>query len=164
MTSSRSTAPVAPQQRLVSRLVLHLGKICYFSGPHSCHGTAKKRMNSIFITGAGAGIGLATARLFAHKGWFVGCADRDEAALGSLQEEIGVERCSTHTLDVVNVESVQQALAEFATRTGGYLQVLHNNAGVLEVSSFEGIELADHRRIIEVNVIGLINVLHAAFP
>ncbi|MEP4394410.1 SDR family NAD(P)-dependent oxidoreductase, partial [Marinobacter sp.] len=49
----------------------------------------------IFITGAGAGIGLETARLFASKGWFVGAADRDETALISLRSELGDEQCST---------------------------------------------------------------------
>jgi NADP-dependent 3-hydroxy acid dehydrogenase YdfG len=38
----------------------------------------------IFITGAGAGIGRATARLFAEQGWFIGAADRDAEALEAL--------------------------------------------------------------------------------
>ena len=36
---------------------------------------------SIFITGAAAGIGAATARLFAAQGWFVGLFDVDEVGL-----------------------------------------------------------------------------------
>jgi NADP-dependent 3-hydroxy acid dehydrogenase YdfG len=121
-------------------------------------------MNTIFITGAGAGIGRATARLFAGKGWFVGASDRDAMALESLQQELGKKRCSVHVLDVLDVSSVQKALAEFTSLTGGSLQVLHNNAGILKVGAFERIALADHRRVIEVNVIGLLNVLHSAFP
>lgn len=121
-------------------------------------------MRSIFITGAGAGIGLATARLFADKTWFVGAADRDAAALQALQQELGIERCSIHVADVVDAASVRKALADFAARCGGRINVLHNNAGILRVGAFEDIALAEHRRIIEVNVIGLLNVLHAAFP
>lgn len=121
-------------------------------------------MNTIFITGAGAGIGLATARLFAGKGWFVGAADRDAAALQALQQELGIERCSIHVTDVADAASVQKALADFAERGGGRIRVLHNNAGILKVGAFEDIALAEHRRIIEINVIGLLNVLHAAFP
>lgn len=123
-----------------------------------------KQMNSIFITGAGAGIGLATARLFASRGWFIGAADRDAAALQALQKELGAGTCSIHAMDVVDPESVQRALAGFAAQTGGKLRVLHNNAGILKVGAFEEISLADHRKIIEINVIGLLNVLHAAFP
>ena len=120
--------------------------------------------NCIFITGAAAGIGRETARLFASKGWFVGAADRDEAALASLESELGDERCSTHIMDVVDETSVRQGLADFASRTGGRLRLLHNNAGILKVGPFEKINLAAHRAVVEVNVIGLMTVLHGAFP
>lgn len=121
-------------------------------------------MDGIFITGAGAGIGLATARLFAANGWFVGAADRDGPALQSLERELGAGRCSIHTLDVTDAAAVREALAAFATHTGGKLRVLHNNAGVIKVGAFEEIGIEEHRRMVEVNVIGLLNVLHAAFP
>ena len=120
--------------------------------------------NCIFITGAAAGIGRETARLFAAKGWFVGAADRDEAALASLESELGDDRCSTHIVDVVDETSVRQGLADFASRTGGRLRLLHNNAGILKVGPFEKINLAAHRAVVEVNVIGLMRVLHGAFP
>ena len=121
-------------------------------------------MNSIFITGAGAGIGRATAHCFADQGWFVGAADLDEAALRSLQDELGEARCSIHVTDVVDPASVRQSLAGFAARTDGRLDVLHNNAGLLRVGRFEAIHLEDHRQLVDVNLTGLINVLHTAFP
>jgi len=46
---------------------------------------------AVFITGAGAGIGQATARAFAELGWFVGLYDRDEAAVKKLALEFGSE-------------------------------------------------------------------------
>lgn len=121
-------------------------------------------MDCIFITGAAAGIGRETARLFATRGWFVGLADRDAAALQVLQEELGEARCSAHVVDVTDIESVRAALQAFTARTGGSLRVLHNNAGILRVGAFEEIPAAEHRRIIDINVTGAINVLHAAFP
>lgn len=57
-------------------------------------------MKTIFITGAAAGIGRATAELFASRGWFVGLADRDAQAIAALAEEIGPQRASAHPLDV----------------------------------------------------------------
>jgi len=120
--------------------------------------------DTIFITGAGAGIGRETALLFASKGWFVGAADRDDAALASLQEALGAENCSIHVMDVVDEASVRQGLAEFAERTDGRLRLLHNNAGILKVGRFEEIPMSAHRATVEVNVIGLMTVLHAAFP
>ncbi|MDL0430000.1 SDR family oxidoreductase [Marinobacter sp. TBZ242] len=118
----------------------------------------------IFITGAGAGIGRATARLFAAEGWFIGAADRDAEALEALRNELGAERCSIHVADVTDSSAVTLALEEFAAHTGGRLKVLHNNAGILKVGPFEKISPEVHRSLVEVNVIGLMNVLHAAFP
>ena len=121
-------------------------------------------MKSIFITGAGAGIGRATAQLFAGKGWFVGAADRDEAALRSLREGLGEASCSVHVMDVTDPASVRQALAGFTARTGGRIDVLHNNAGLLRVGRFETIPLEEHRAQVDVNLTGLLTVLHTAFP
>lgn len=121
-------------------------------------------MDTIFITGGAAGIGRETARLFAARGWFVGIADRDEASLAALQAELGDARCSAHVVDVTDIGSVRTALKAFTGRTGGQLRVLHNNAGILKIGLFEEIDPADHRRTIDINVTGVINVLHAAFP
>lgn len=118
----------------------------------------------IFITGAGAGIGRATARLFAEQGWFIGAADRDAEALEALSKELGADNCSIHIADVTDASSVTQALEQFVAQTGGRLKVLHNNAGILKVGPFEDVSPAVHRSVVEVNVIGLMNVLHAAFP
>ena len=47
---------------------------------------------AIFITGAGAGIGAETARLFARQGWIVGASDLGAAGLQALRREIGGDR------------------------------------------------------------------------
>ncbi len=119
-------------------------------------------MDNIFITGAAAGIGSETARLFAARGWRVGLADRDEAGLARLQAELGA-LASTYPLDVTDIAQVRAALAAFTASTGGRLRVLHNNAGILKIGPFEAISPEDHRRIVDINVTGTINVLHAAF-
>jgi len=119
--------------------------------------------DTIFITGAGAGIGRETALLFASRGWFVGAADVDAAALTALRDQLGEDACSIHVMDVVDEVSVSQGLADFAKRTDGQLRLLHNNAGILKVGRFEEIDMAAHRAIVEINVIGVMNVLHAAF-
>lgn len=49
-------------------------------------------MKSIFITGAASGIGRATARYFARRGWRVGLFDVAEAPLRALADDIGPER------------------------------------------------------------------------
>ena len=120
-------------------------------------------MNTIFITGAAAGIGRETALLFAANGWRVGLADRDEAGLARLAGEIGAA-ASVHVMDVVDPVSVARALVDFTATTGGRLHVLHNNAGILRIGHFEEMPLADQHLLVDINIKGVLNCLHAAFP
>lgn len=86
-------------------------------------------MPSIFISGGAAGIGLATARVFATAGWTVGVYDvNDEALAAAAAENPGF---ITGRLDVREATEWEQALAEFTAHTGGRLDVLDNNAGIL---------------------------------
>ena len=119
---------------------------------------------SIFITGAGRGIGKATAQLFAQKGWFVGLADINEAEITALAQELGPEQCSTHLLDVRKVEEVEKAIAEFSFKTDGQMNVLFNNAGILFSGGFEKIPLEKHKAIVDVNITGQMNVTYYALP
>ena len=48
---------------------------------------------SVFITGAGSGMGREGAKLFHAKGWRVGAVDRNDDGLAGLREELGTARC-----------------------------------------------------------------------
>ncbi|ADT97061.1 SDR family oxidoreductase [Mycolicibacterium gilvum] len=121
---------------------------------------------SVFITGAATGIGRATALLFAGRGYRVGGYDLDEDGLAVLAADItavGGTPVVAH-LDVTDPDEVARRLAEFAEGSGGRIDVLINNAGLLNAGRFEEIPLEVHHREIEVNVKGVVNGLHAAFP
>lgn len=118
---------------------------------------------AIFITGAGAGIGAETARLFARNGWQVGASDVDAAGLAALQRELGAERVSTHVADVRDRTSVEAALAAFMQRTGGRLDALFANAGVLFMGPHETITGAEKDLLVDVNVKGVVNTIDAGF-
>ena len=116
-------------------------------------------MSSILISGAASGIGAATARLFHTRGWRVGLLDVDEKALVA---ELGG---AWHApLDVVEAAAVKAALGDFCALSGGQLRLLFNSAGILQCGHFEDIELSEHARILQINVLGLLNMTHAAFP
>lgn len=118
-------------------------------------------MPSIFISGAAAGIGRATALRFAGEGWTVGAYDVDENGLASLSDEhAGI---TVGALDVRSPESWQEALAAFTGQTGGQLDVLLNNAGVLEHGAFQDIAIERHQRQVDVNAAGVVNGAHAGF-
>src|SRR5690242_7319342 len=96
---------------------------------------------TVFITGGAAGIGRRTALSFAAKGWTVGAYDIDEDGLRSLAEEarpLGGE-VVTGRLDVTDAEAFEKAVTSFTEQTGGRLDVLVNNAGILLGGSFEDI-------------------------
>jgi len=119
-------------------------------------------MKSIFITGAASGIGRASARLFAGRGWFVGGYDIDTAGLSRLLRELGDEHCIVGTLDVTDHKSFSSAVASFAEASGGRMDVLFNNAGVFRIDFFEHIPIEEQHRIIDVNFTGVVNGIHAS--
>lgn len=118
---------------------------------------------SIFITGAAAGIGAATARRFAALGWFVGLYDVDQAGVEHLAAELGTDRTLAGRLDVADAAAWGEALAAFVGRAGR-LDALVNNAGILSSGAFESIPLARQQAIVDVNVKGVLNGCHTAFP
>lgn len=118
-------------------------------------------MNNMLISGAASGIGAATARLFHARGWRVGLLDVDEGALAALAAELGGAWYAP--LDVVDAAAVQAAVAEFCTQGGGQLRLLFNAAGILRTGAFVDIELEQHTRLVQINVLGVLNLCHAAF-
>ena len=84
---------------------------------------------SIFISGGAAGIGREVALKFRDKGWIVGAYDIDEANLAKLKEDY--PDIITGHLDVTDYQSWEDALADFTSHTGGTLNVLDNNAGII---------------------------------
>lgn len=121
------------------------------------------RTQSIFITGAAAGIGAETARLFARNNWLVGASDVNAGALAALQRELGAERVSVHVADVRDRGSVESAVSDFTARTGGRLDVLFANAGVLFMGPDETITAAQKDLLVDVNVKGVVHTIDAAF-
>jgi NAD(P)-dependent dehydrogenase (short-subunit alcohol dehydrogenase family) len=119
---------------------------------------------SIFITGAASGMGRAVARLFAGHGWFVGIYDVNGQGLEKLASEIGPENCVAAPLDVTDRLAYQAVLKNFEAKTGGRLDVLFNNAGILISGLFGDMNFADIEKIIQVNLMGVVNGIHAAYP
>jgi short-subunit dehydrogenase len=120
---------------------------------------------TIVISGAAAGIGRATALLFARRGYRVGAYDVDLDGLASLREEIVAAggEAAIGRLDVTSEADWSECLRDF-TGSSGRLDILVNNAGILSSGRFEEIPLERQRAIVEVNVCGTMAGLHTAFP
>ena len=129
--------------------------------PETTRDTARK---AIFITGAASGIGRATARLFAGEGWFVGCFDRNDGALEALKAEIGEARGRFQQLDVTDHAGFKLALDAFGAASGGRMDVLHNNAGIIAEGAFGDMPWDAVMGIVNVNLVAVMFGIHAALP
>lgn len=117
---------------------------------------------AIFITGAAAGIGRATALRFARGGWFVGATDADPQALQRLRQELGGADHSSAPLDVCDADAWAATLAAFWQAAGQRLDVLMNNAGIAVTAPFEEAPVQRHQRLVDVNLKGVIYGCHTA--
>ena len=109
----------------------------------------------IVVTGAGSGIGAATARLFASQGHQLVCMDRDAAALRAVGAGVAL------AVDVADEAAVTDAFREAGERLGG-LDGLATCAGIYETTPFFETSAAAFRRVHDVNVIGTFLCLREA--
>ena len=106
----------------------------------------------MLITGAGRGIGAATARLAAERGYKV-CVNyrRDKAAAEKLAKEIGAVAVAAD----VSVEADVMRLFRTVDEKLGRLSVLVNNAGIVDVKArVEEMSMARLQRMFAINVFG----------
>ena len=119
---------------------------------------------SIFITGGAGGMGLETGRYFSEKGWLVGLFDSNTELLKQISDEFNPEQLVTGRLDVTQQADFEPAIAEFAERSGGRMDILFNNAGIAPGGWFDEMELSVLEQTISVNVLGVIYGTRAALP
>ncbi len=107
------------------------------------------------VTGGASGIGKASVELFAREGAAVVIADVNDEAGEALAAELG-DRVHYRRTDVSSEADVQ-GLVDYAVDTFGGLHVMFNNAGVSNrlFPSFLDDDLADFRRTMDVNVLGV---------
>jgi 3-oxoacyl-[acyl-carrier protein] reductase len=113
------------------------------------------------VTGAGSGIGRASARRLAAEGAAVVVTDLDPDAARETAAPLGA-RALALELDVTDENAIAAAVAETVQRFGA-LDVLHANAGVPQrVVPLEELDAAQWRRIVEVNLTGPFLCVRAA--
>jgi len=118
------------------------------------------------VTGAAAGMGKATALLFAQEGAHVAVTDRDVAAAASVVEEIAAAGGSAFawSLDVADADRIQSVVDEVAARWGG-LDIIVNNAGIarmlpIDAPEYEAAWEALHSVLLRAQV----RIVRAALP
>src|SRR5215472_13124193 len=116
------------------------------------------KARTVLVTGANKGIGFATARLLINAGHAVwlGCRDRTRGEHASA--ELGGR--------FVQLDITDDASVDAAARTVGSLDVLVNNAGIMDYPWTPAGEVTPDliRRLFDTNVVGLVRTMRAFLP
>jgi NAD(P)-dependent dehydrogenase (short-subunit alcohol dehydrogenase family) len=116
------------------------------------------------ISGAAGprGIGFAAARLFAEQGARIAIFDIDQRAAEAAAQGLGSDHLGLGC-DVTDPAACKKAAAEAIHRFGN-IDVLINNAGITQPVKFMEIDQVGWRRIIDVNLTGVLNLSQAVVP
>ena len=131
-----------------------------------CSSGSMSEKKCVLITGASRGIGAATARLFARKGWSVGInyrqsADRADALAAELRG-LGAS-VGLYPADVSDRVQVDKMIAAFLADFG-QIDALVCSAGIARQELFSDITLASWREIMAVNLDGVFHCCQAVLP
>ena len=119
---------------------------------------------TVFITGATAGIGAAAARRFAGAGWKVIATGRRTERLGALVAELGADTVHPIALDMRDEAAIRAALDALPE---GFREVdlLLNNAGLARgIEPAQEAELDNWRQMIDTNILGLVTITRLLLP
>jgi short-subunit dehydrogenase len=116
-------------------------------------------METAVITGAGSGIGAALAVVLARRGMHVVCADLDEDAAAKTARTIrGLGR------DAIAERADVTSAAEVEALANRDVDLWINNAGIAIGGATHELSLADWRRVVDVNLLGVVHGVQAIYP
>ena len=120
---------------------------------------------NVLISGASRGLGLELARIFAAEGAGLLLLARDAERLRQTARELEVygTRVSTFTCDVTDPVQVREAVGA-VLQSVSHVDVLINNAGVIQVGPMENMALSDYEHAMAVHFWGPLHLIDALTP
>ena len=116
---------------------------------------------SIFITGAGSGMGQMAARLFAEQGYSVAALDVNEKGL--LETAENHQNIRTFNTDVTDYDAVVSVVDETETKLGPIKRV-YNAAAIMPLGKVVDQDVEIFHRVMDINYKGVVNVSKAVMP
>jgi len=114
--------------------------------------------DGIIVTGASSGIGAATARILAERGYIVGCLSRRGTVPDAVER-----RAIGYQCDVTDPQQVKDAVQKFTAKVGSLIGLV-NNAGAHEEMPSAELPLNALRSMLEVNFVSAFSVCQQAYP
>lgn len=120
---------------------------------------------TVFVVGAGQGIGAATAKLIASRGGRVFAMDISTQNLDLLRQEISLPEDQVVQIDVANPQSVHEVISQTLAISGG-VDALINTVGITGPSTtkVEDIAWVEFERTMRINLFGAIWLTQAVLP
>jgi 2-hydroxycyclohexanecarboxyl-CoA dehydrogenase len=130
----------------------------------------------VLLVGCGHGIGRAAAQIIRARGHVLAACDKDVAALAELQSELGddPDMLMTGAVDVTDGAAVEAFVAQVVERFGRIDSAICNAGGMISlvaegtvstnIRNFLDVPTTDWARIIDLNLVGPMNVAHAVLP
>ncbi|WAL61853.1 SDR family oxidoreductase [Thermocoleostomius sinensis] len=116
------------------------------------------------ITGAGSGIGRATAQAFAEAGIDLALVSRSPAKLDEVAATVAQTGVTvkTYPLDLAVVDQVNAAISQIAAELP--IDILVNNAGIAQTGEVLSTSLSDWQRVIDLNLTSVFQCIQAVLP
>jgi short-subunit dehydrogenase len=152
------------QQTALTAAALTIGSALIARGLRAAR-TMEFRGRSVLITGGSRGLGLVLAREFGRLGARVTIAARDRAELERAREDL-VERgvdVEIAVCDIRQREEVEQLVQQIVTRTST-IDVLINNAGVIQVGPYDHMDVPDFDEAMAVHFWAPLHAMRAVIP
>lgn len=117
----------------------------------------------IIITGAGSGIGAATARRLAKDHATLALADLNPKPVQKIKQEFPDEKIDVYRADVTKFDDLKN-VADQTVAKYGRIDVIYCNAGVMLMSPLTDLKVKEWQATFNINVMGVMNGIGAVLP